>query len=182
MYYASFGNSATFKENNKNKTKFAAGVDVIHKEQYVKDEEATPNSSHLNEVSDSYSGSSGPPHLLKSAFTSVADPGFSPGGCANSQDCYYFSNFCQKLHENERIWSPRGGGAHPLRPPLDPPMHLHDHHIVSKRKINDPLGGPWNTTWPAVTEQAKTCCMLTSLANANQEVQMCIYVHNEHKV
>lgn len=57
------------EENNKNKTKFAAGVDVIHKEQYVKDEEATPNSSHLNEVSDSYSGSSGPPHLLKSAFT-----------------------------------------------------------------------------------------------------------------
>ena len=48
---------------------------------------------------------------------SVADPGFSPGGCANSQNCYYFSNFCQKLHENERIWTPRGArvpGA-PLR-------------------------------------------------------------------
>ena len=29
---------------------------------------------------------------------------FSPGGCANSQNRYYFSNFCQKLHENERIW------------------------------------------------------------------------------
>ena len=50
----------------------------------------------------------------------VADPGFSPGGCANSQNCYYFSNFCQKLHENERIWTP--GGARPWRPPLDPPM------------------------------------------------------------
>ena len=45
---------------------------------------------------------------------SVADPGFSPGGCANSQNCYYFSNFCRKLHENERI---RTGGEHPWRPP-----------------------------------------------------------------
>ena len=38
----------------------------------------------------------------------------SPRGCANSQNCYYFSNFCQKLQENE---SPRGArvpGA-PLR-------------------------------------------------------------------
>ena len=46
----------------------------------------------------------------------VADPGFPPGGCANSQNCYYFSNFCQKLHENERIWTPRRG-ARPWRPP-----------------------------------------------------------------
>ena len=38
----------------------------------------------------------------------MADPGFPPGGCANSKNCYYFSNFCQKLHENERIWIPRG--------------------------------------------------------------------------
>ena len=43
------------------------------------------------------------------------------GGCANFQKCYYFSNICRKLHENERIWTPRGG-AHPWRPPLDPPM------------------------------------------------------------
>ena len=51
----------------------------------------------------------------------VADPGFSPGGCANSQNCYYFSNFCRKLHENERIWTP--GGSASLAPPLDPPMN-----------------------------------------------------------
>ena len=51
----------------------------------------------------------------------VADPGFSPGGGANSQNCYYFSHFCRKLHENERIWTPRGG-ARPWRPPLDQPM------------------------------------------------------------
>ena len=38
----------------------------------------------------------------------VADPGFSPGGCANSQKCYYFSIFFPKLHENERIRTPRG--------------------------------------------------------------------------
>ena len=31
-----------------------------------------------------------------------------PRGGANSQKCYYFSIFCQKLHENERIWTPRG--------------------------------------------------------------------------
>ena len=32
----------------------------------------------------------------KTCTLPVADPGFSPGGCANSQNCYYFSNFCQK--------------------------------------------------------------------------------------
>ena len=53
---------------------------------------------------------------------SVADPGFFPGGCANFQNCYYFSNFCRKLHENERIWTP--GGARAWRPPLDLPMPL----------------------------------------------------------
>ena len=47
----------------------------------------------------------------------VADPGFSPGGWgANSQNCYYFSHFCRKLHENERIWTPGGGGV-PGAPP-----------------------------------------------------------------
>ena len=38
----------------------------------------------------------------------VVDPGFSPVGCANSQNCYYFSHFCRKMRENERIWTPRG--------------------------------------------------------------------------
>ena len=52
------------------------------------------------------------------AEISVADPGFSPGG-ANSQKCYYFSIFCQKLHENERIWTPGGGGG--ARVPGAPP-------------------------------------------------------------
>ena len=47
---------------------------------------------------------------------------FPQGGCANSQNCSYFSNFCWKLHENERIWTP--GGRASLAPPLDPPMDL----------------------------------------------------------
>ena len=55
--------------------------------------------------------------MFEECAYSVADPGFSPGGCANSQNCYYFSNFCQKLHENERIWTPRRGRAS-LAPPL----------------------------------------------------------------
>ena len=38
----------------------------------------------------------------------MADPGFSRGGSTNSQNSYYFSNFCRKLHENERIWTPGG--------------------------------------------------------------------------
>ena len=48
---------------------------------------------------------------------SVADPGFSPGGGAPTpKSANYFSIFCRKLHENERIWTPRGG-VHPWRPP-----------------------------------------------------------------
>ena len=39
-----------------------------------------------------------------------------PRGGANSQKCYYFSIFCQKLHENERIWTP--GGVRVPRAPL----------------------------------------------------------------
>ena len=56
-------------------------------------------------------------HVCHSLERAVADPGFSPGGGANSQKCYYFSIFCRKLHENERIWTPRGGRAS-LAPPL----------------------------------------------------------------
>ena len=32
--------------------------------------------------------------VLSDVLSSVADPGFSPVGCANSQNCYYFSIFC----------------------------------------------------------------------------------------
>ena len=37
----------------------------------------------------------------------MADPGFSPGGGANSQKYIILLIFCQKPHENERIWTPR---------------------------------------------------------------------------
>ena len=57
---------------------------------------------------------------------------FSQGGSANSQKCYYFSIFCRKLHENERIWTPRGG-ARPWHPPLDPPMIV----IATLKKVNN---------------------------------------------
>ena len=40
--------------------------------------------------------------------SAVADPGFSPGGGANSQKPIIFPFFCWKLHENERIWTPSG--------------------------------------------------------------------------
>ena len=71
-----------------------------------------PNSSEIQEVFSIPSNVD-----AERVHSAVADPGFSPGGGANSQKCYYFSIFCRKLHENERIWTPRGGRAS-LAPPL----------------------------------------------------------------
>ena len=48
----------------------------------------------------------------------VGDPGFSRGGGTNSKggcENYYLVNFSQKLHEIERICTPRGG-RRPWRP------------------------------------------------------------------
>ena len=63
-----------------------------------------------------------PGRSLSRGADSVADPGFSWGGYANSQNPIILQIFCRKLHENERIWTRRGGGARPWLPPLDPPM------------------------------------------------------------
>ena len=52
----------------------------------------------------------------------VADPGFSPGGMPTPKVGVLTYFFGRKLHENERIWTPRGG-ARPWRPPLDPPLY-----------------------------------------------------------
>ena len=41
----------------------------------------------------------------------------TPQGGTNIRICQIF----QKLHEIERIWTPRGV-AHPSQPPLDPPL------------------------------------------------------------
>ena len=44
----------------------------------------------------------------------------TPGGTPT----YGFAKFSQKLYEIERIWTPGGGGAHPSRAPLGPPLSL----------------------------------------------------------
>ena len=55
---------------------------------------------------------------------SVADPGFSRGGGAwTLQGGREHAKFSRKLHEIERIWTPRGGRAS-LTPPPDPPMEI----------------------------------------------------------
>ena len=60
-------------------------------------------------------------HLIDDHMViSVADPGFPRGGGANSPGgvpTYDFVKISQKLHEIERIWTPRGGRASPA-PPL----------------------------------------------------------------
>ena len=54
--------------------------------------------------------------LVWGYHVSLADPGFTRGGCANSQIGIILSIFCQKLYENERMWTP-GACVHgtPLR-------------------------------------------------------------------
>ena len=46
----------------------------------------------------------------------VADPGFSRGGAWTLQGGREHAKFSRKLHEIERIWTPRGG-VRPSRPP-----------------------------------------------------------------
>ena len=43
--------------------------------------------------------------------SAVADPGFSRGGGVNPPGGREHAKFSRKLHEIERIWTPRGGGA-----------------------------------------------------------------------
>ena len=52
----------------------------------------------------------------------VADPGFSPRGAPTPRVGVLTYFFGRKLHENERIWTPGGGGGASLGPPLDPPL------------------------------------------------------------
>ena len=45
-------------------------------------------------------------------INTVADPGFFQGGGASTPKiAIIFQMFCRKLHENERIWTPAGGGV-----------------------------------------------------------------------
>ena len=55
----------------------------------------------------------------------MADLGFPRGGganCPGGAPTYDFAKFSQKLHEIERIWAPRGGGARPKFYYVDPPL------------------------------------------------------------
>ena len=77
---------------------------------------------------------------------SVADPGFPRGGGANSPGgapTYDFAKFSQKLHEIERIWTPRGGGARPKFYYVDPPL------IFEIFEIFFPAGRAFNSDWSA---------------------------------
>ena len=53
----------------------------------------------------------------RNKYISVADLGFSPGGAPTPKVDVLTNFFGRKLHENERIWTPRGGRAS-LAPPL----------------------------------------------------------------
>ena len=64
-----------------------------------------------------------PPFLASEAIATVADPGFSGVGWANSKLGLFCKFFCRKLHGNERIWTPGVGGVRASLPPPDPPMH-----------------------------------------------------------
>ena len=55
------------------------------------------------------------------ALTSGGSRIFPRGGREPSRGGREHAKFSQKLHEIERIWTPRGG-VRPSRPPLDPPM------------------------------------------------------------
>ena len=74
-------------------------------------------------------------NLVYYSLPSVADPGFFPGGRANSQNCYYFSNFCRKLHENEKIWT---GGGLVARVPGAPlgSANGHNHELLIYQEIS----------------------------------------------
>ena len=57
-------------------------------------------------------------HLVKKVLTkTVADPGFSRGGGVNPPGGREHAKFSRKLHEIERIWTPRGGRASLTPPP-----------------------------------------------------------------
>ena len=65
----------------------------------------------------------------------MADPGFFPGGAPTPKVGVLTYFFGRKLHENERIWTPKGG-MYPWRPPLDPPLfrvNLSQMEFVSTR-------------------------------------------------
>ena len=69
---------------------------------------------------------------------------FPQGGAPTPKSAIIFQFFGQKLHENERIWTPGGGGgARPWCPSLDPPMTGHMTERVSVWEGLCPGGSLW---------------------------------------
>ena len=62
-----------------------------------------------------------PPYILKLYSTQWRIQDFPQGVAPTPKSAIIFQFCSQKLHENERIWTPRGGAC-PWSPPLDPPM------------------------------------------------------------
>ena len=61
----------------------------------------------------------------------VADLGFSPGGAPTPKSAIIFQFCPRKLHENERIWTPGGGGARVPGAPLRSANGLHPYTGVA---------------------------------------------------
>ena len=90
---------------------------------------------------------------------SVADPGFSRGaGAPSPKRAFIFQFFCRKLHENERIWTPRV--ARVPGAPLDQPMKMIDtgnslmgkkvELVLSVNAIHKVKGFLWSTVTAAL--------------------------------
>ena len=82
----------------------------------------------------------------KSLVNPVADPGFPRGEGANpprGAPTYDFAKFSQKLHEIERIWTPRGRGECVPRERLDPPVKSMPFRWFWVTLIFWPNFGPW---------------------------------------
>ena len=85
---------------------------------------------------------------------SVADPGFSPGGCVNSQIGIIFQIFAKKLHENERIWT--RGGTRPW-----PPLPLGSANAFRKNSIELNYSSENN-------QESKVFDLMTSCVNSQR--------------
>ena len=66
---------------------------------------------------------------------SVADPKFSRGGAPTPKSANIFQNFFRKLHENERIWTPKGGAC-PWRPLGSANDYVFAYHILLLWKLS----------------------------------------------
>ena len=99
---------------------------------------------------------------------SVADPGFSPGGAPTPKVGVLTYFFRPKTAWKWKNLGPRGGGARPWRPPLDPPL---------------PVTGPIDTT-VRIWNMAAIChihiiwsCRLTKLIALLSKCESAMQLH-----